>query len=134
MGIVEDDVLASLLLHDVIEDTDTKPEELPVNERVREAVCLVSYNTYEGDKEAIKPRYYEQISKNELASLVKCIDRCNNLSCMADGFTRQKMASYVIQTEKYILPLLDIVKAVPRSPPRRKLCRNSSRRRRRTAT
>ncbi len=114
MGIVEDDVLASLLLHDVIEDTDTKPEELPVNERVREAICLVSYNTYEGDKEAIKPRYYEQISKNELASLIKCIDRCNNLSCMADGFTRQKMASYVVQTEKYILPLLDIVKAVPR--------------------
>ena len=114
MGIVEDDVLASLLLHDVIEDTDTKPEELPINERLREAVCLVSYNTYEGDKEAIKPRYYEQISKNELASLVKCIDRCNNLSCMADGFTRQKMASYVVQTEKYILPLLDIVKAVPR--------------------
>ena len=114
MGIVEDDVLASLLLHDVIEDTAAKPEELPVNDRVREAVCLVSYNSYEGDKEAIKPRYYEQIRKNELAALVKCIDRCNNLSCMADGFSREKMVSYVIQTEKYILPLLDIVKAVPR--------------------
>ena len=114
MGIIEDDVLAALLLHDVIEDTGVRPEELPVNDRVREAVCLVSYNTYEGDKEAIKPIYYEQISKNELAALVKCIDRCNNLSCMADGFSREKMASYVIQTEKYILPLLDIVKAVPR--------------------
>ena len=114
MGIIEDDVLATLLLHDVIEDTGAKLEELPVNDRVREVVRLVSYNTYAGDKEAIKPRYYEQISKNELAALIKCIDRYNNLSCMADGFSRGKMASYVMQTEKYILPLLEIVKAVPR--------------------
>ncbi len=114
MGIAEDDVLAALLLHDVIEDTDTAPDELPVNERVRKAVCLVSYNTYAGEKEEIKPIYYEQISKNELSALVKCIDRCNNLSCMADGFSRKKMASYVVQTEKYVMPLLDTVKAVPR--------------------
>lgn len=113
MGIADDDVLAALLLHDVIEDTDTRPEALPVQDRVREAVCLVSYNTYPGDKEEIKPRYYREIRKNELASLVKCIDRCNNLSCMADGFSREKMASYVVQTEKYVLPLLDVVKAVP---------------------
>ncbi|MBR5986259.1 MAG: helix-turn-helix domain-containing protein [Clostridia bacterium] len=113
MGIVDDDVIAALLLHDVIEDTDTKPEELPVNERVRKAVCLVSYNTYEGDKETIKPKYYEKIKENPLASLVKCIDRCNNLSCMADGFARGKMATYVVQTERYVLPLLDVVKAVP---------------------
>ncbi len=113
MGIVDDDVIATLLLHDVIEDTDTKPGELPVNARVREVVCLVSYNTYKGDKEKIKPEYYGNIKKNPLASLVKCIDRCNNLSCMADGFTREKMATYVVQTEKYVIPLLDVVKAVP---------------------
>ena len=113
MGIVDDDVIAALLLHDVIEDTDTKPEELLVNEQVCKAVCLVSYNTYKGDKETIKPEYYGNIKKNPLASLVKCIDRCNNLSCMADGFTREKMATYVVQTEKYVLPLLDVVKAVP---------------------
>ena len=32
---------------------------------------------------------------------------------MADGFTRKKMASYVVQTEQYVLPLPDVVKAVP---------------------
>ncbi len=114
MGIAQDDALAALLLHDVIEDTPTLPEDLPVSERVREAVRLVSYNTYQGDKETVKPRYYREIGKNELAALVKCIDRCNNLSCMADGFSREKMASYVVQTEKYILPLLDVVKAEPK--------------------
>ena len=32
---------------------------------------------------------------------------------MADGFSRKKMATYVIQTEEYVLPLLDVIKAVP---------------------
>ena len=126
MGIGEDDLIAALLLHDVVEDTGTKPEELPVNERVREAVCLVSYNTYypadnpsPGDDEEkeirkrIKPAYYAGIQKDPLASLIKCIDRCNNLSCMADGFTREKQAVYVEETERYVLPLLDVIKAVP---------------------
>ena len=113
MGIVDDDVIAALLLHDVIEDTGTAPEELPVSSRVSKAVKLVSYNSYEGDKETIKPCYYKHIRESALASLIKCIDRCNNLSCMADGFSRGKMASYVVQTEKYVIPLLDVVKAVP---------------------
>ncbi|MBO2517425.1 MAG: hypothetical protein CW338_09205 [Clostridiales bacterium] len=110
MGIGDDDVLAALLLHDVVEDTDTAPEEMPVNSRVREAVILVSYNTYSGDKEKIRSDYYKNIRKNSLACLVKCIDRCNNLSCMADGFSRDKMKTYVTQTEAYVLPLLDAVK------------------------
>ena len=113
MGLFDDDVIATALLHDVIEDTDTKPEELPVNERVREAVCLVSYNTYKGDKKDIKPLYYSNIRKNPLAALIKCIDRCNNLACMADGFTKKKMKTYVVQTEQYVLPLLDVIKEVP---------------------
>ena len=113
MGIVDDDVLAAALLHDVVEDTGTKPEELPVGDRVREAVCLVSYNTYDGPKAKIKPVYYANIRKNPLAALVKCVDRCNNLSCMADGFTKRKMRTYVLQTEQYVFPLLDVIKEVP---------------------
>ncbi len=121
MGITDDDVIATAILHDVVEDTDTRPEELPVSDKVRNAVCLLSYNTYlkKGDdtdpqkKNEIKPIYYANIGKNPLAALVKCMDRCNNLACMADGFSRKKMASYVIQTEQYVLPLLDVIKAVP---------------------
>ena len=121
MNIVDDDVLAAALLHDVVEDTDTKPEELPVGDRVREAVKLVSYNTYlkKGEdrdpdkKDAIKPLYYGNIAKNPLAALVKCLDRCNNLSSMASGFKKEKMEKYVNQTDQYVVPLLDVVKAVP---------------------
>lgn len=113
MGLFDDDVIAAALLHDVVEDTDTRPDELPVNERVKEAVCLVSYNTYPGDKKDIKPLYYANIQQNPLAALIKCMDRCNNLGCMADGFTKEKMKTYVVQTEQYVLPLLDVIKEVP---------------------
>ena len=113
MGLDEDDVIAALLLHDVIEDTDTQPEELPVSERVRNAVCLVSYNTYPGPKRDILDLYYQHIRENPLACLIKCIDRCNNLSGMAAAFSRKRMASYVLETEKEIIPLLSVIKGVP---------------------
>ena len=32
---------------------------------------------------------------------------------MADGFTKAKMRTYVVETEKYIVPLLDVIKEVP---------------------
>ena len=41
------------------------------------------------------------------------MDRCNNLSTMATGFSDRKMVKYVKQTEEYVLPLLDVVKGVP---------------------
>ena len=113
MGIGSDDVLAALLLHDVVEDTDTQPDGLPVSDKVKEAVRLVSYNTYPRDKADIKPIYYQNIAACPLAALVKCIDRCNNLSCMADGFTREKQKTYVRETERYVMPLLDVVRAEP---------------------
>ena len=35
-----------------------------------------------------------------LAALVKCFDRVNNLSNMALGFTRDRMAEYVEETDE----------------------------------
>ena len=112
MGIKDDDVLAALLLHDVVEDTATSLGELPVGDVVKEAVKLVSWNTYDIPEPEIDAVYYGNIAKNPLACLVKCIDRCNNLSGMADGFSKAKMMDYVSHTEQYILPLLDVVKGV----------------------
>ena len=115
MNIMDDDVLTTALLHDLIEDTDTKPEELPVSDRVREAVCLLSRNTYGGKESNEKntPLYFENIAKNPLAVFVKCLDRCNNLSTMAEGFKKPRMIQYIMETEEYILPLLKILKGIP---------------------
>lgn len=111
LGIDSDDLIAAILLHDVVEDCDVTTEELDVNDVIKEAVRAVSFEVQDGmSKEESKKVYYDQIGKNKLASVVKLLDRCNNVSTMATGFTPNKIARYVDETEKYVLPLLDIVK------------------------
>lgn len=110
MGISDDDILTALLLHDVIEDTPTTYDELPANEETKELVRLMTKDPAPEDKNAAKKSYYAELAKNPRAALVKCFDRVNNLSNMALGFTRNKMAEYVEETEKYIVPLLRVIK------------------------
>ena len=114
MGIGDDAVLAAILLHDTVEDCGIRPEDLPGGEEVRELTELLTKKKRVGEnKTAAEKRYYEAIGKNPRASLIKCIDRVNNVSTMAGGFSREKMAEYVTETETYIVPLLDVVKGQP---------------------
>ncbi len=111
MGIDEDEALAALLLHDVAEDCGIAPEDMPVNKRVQHIVRLV---TKEADKDyddpAMQQQYYDAIAQDGAACLVKLIDRCNNLSMMAAAFSWPKLASYMEETEQYILPLMEQIK------------------------
>ena len=113
MGLRDDDVLAAALAHDMVEDAGMKPEDLPVNGRVREAVRLVSKNLVDPDAPDRKGKYFENIRKNPLACLVKCLDRVNNLAGMADAFSRRKMIRYTAETDKYYPALLEVVRKVP---------------------
>lgn len=114
MGIKDDDVLASLLLHDVVEDCGVEMNELPANERVKDIVFKVTKDELPGEERvAFKKRYHARISESPDASLVKAIDRCNNLSLMATGFDRDKMVTYITETETYVFPLIEILKETP---------------------
>ena len=64
----------------------------------------------EPQKEEAKEEYYKRIAENDKAIIVKIIDRCNNLSTMAACFTKQKIVEYIDETEKYIIPLISIIK------------------------
>ena len=48
LGLTDDKLLASVLLHDVVEDTDVPLEELPFSDEVREIVGLVSFRIPDG--------------------------------------------------------------------------------------
>ena len=65
------------------------------------------------EKPYSEEKYYERIAEEPKACLIKCIDRCNNLSTMALGFTAAKIAEYVAETETYYPKLLRIVKNCP---------------------
>ena len=53
-----------------------------------------------------KEDYYQRILKNPIAAMVKLLDRCNNVSGMAAGFSKEKLVAYIRETEQYIYPLL----------------------------
>ncbi|MCD7841650.1 MAG: helix-turn-helix domain-containing protein [Lachnospiraceae bacterium] len=104
LGLDEDDLISTALLHDVCEDCGVEPDDLPVNENTRQAVLLLTNQGGKGD-EALEP-YFEGIASNRIATMVKVLDRCNNVSGMAAAFSQEKMAAYIRETEKWVYPLL----------------------------
>ena len=111
MGLEDDALLAALLLHDVSEDCGIKPEDLPVCPEAQEIVRLV---TKPQDRSAFsEEEYYSAIAGNPKACMVKCIDRCHNVSSMAIGFTNERTRSYVEETETYFPGLIRVLKGCP---------------------
>ena len=106
LGLVDDDIIATALLHDVCEDCGVTPEELPVGDSVKEAVWLLTK-----DATKTKEAYFNSIGKNEAATIVKLLDRCNNVSGMSECFSDERMVRYINETEQWIYPLLQIAKS-----------------------
>ena len=105
LGLDEDDLISAILLHDVCEDCGVAVEELPVNEEVKAAVGLVTK-----DSSTDKDTYYKDIAENGIATMVKLIDRCNNVSTMSTGFSKEGIVRYINETEMYVYPLLQKAK------------------------
>ncbi len=111
----DDEVIAACLAHDMVEDSAGRVtlDMLPAG-RVRDAVRRVSKNMYDPNEKDWEDKYYEEIRKDPLACLVKCLDRVNNLAGMADAFSREKMIRYIRETEKYYPDLLKVVRVTDR--------------------
>lgn len=97
---------STALLHDVCEDCGVKINELPVNDTTKEAVALLTK-----DDETDEESYYQKISGNPIATMVKLLDRCNNISGMAAGFSKEKTVEYIKETEQFFYPLLQKAKS-----------------------
>ena len=103
LGLDDDDMISAALLHDVCEDCGVAPEELPVNDRTREAVALLTKGEV-----VDKAEYFAGIGENPIATMIKLLDRCNNVSGMAGVFGEAKLAEYIEETEEYVYPLMDL--------------------------
>ena len=111
MDIVEDEIIAACLLHDVVEDCDKTLDDLPVNDETKELVRLLTCEkSTPEDRDRIKDAYYEGISSNPKAALIKCIDRCNNLTTMSWGLSREKIFRMIKETEQYYPVLIKVIK------------------------
>lgn len=101
LGIKEDAIIAAAILHDVVEDCNIAIENLPVSDGTKDAVHRLTH--IKG--EPLGP-YYREIGESRVASIVKLLDRCDNVSTMAGVFSVEKIKQYIEETREYILPLL----------------------------
>ena len=113
MGIDDDAIIAACLLHDTVEDCGCSYDELPVDEETRKLVRLLTRDESDDDHERMIQKYYDELASDPKAALIKYVDRCNNLTTMSWGLSRSRIYRYIAETEKYILPLLKIVKNEP---------------------
>lgn len=102
----EEDVLCAALLHDIREDYEIENSEILNTFWANVAIaveCLTK--KFKGDSKSYK-NYFSQIANNPIASLVKGVDRINNINSMIWVFTSEKQLDYVRLVSQYFLPML----------------------------
>lgn len=107
LGLDEDDIVSTALLHDVCEDCGVAIEELPADDATKEAVGLLTKS-----EEKSPEKYYADIAKNPVATMIKILDRINNVSDMAKEFSKKKMGQYIADTERHVYPLFRAAKEI----------------------
>ncbi len=108
LGVHDDALLATAILHDVCEDCFVAPENLPCSKSIQYSVDLLTRRNYlYVTREASYEDYYNGIRTDANASLVKGLDRCNNVSMMAQCFDDEKIRQYIDETKNYVIPILD---------------------------
>lgn len=111
LGFDSDEMCAAILLHDVCEDCGVLVTDLPFSQQVKGLISLLTFEMPEGcSKDEAKNMYFKKISQSCEASIIKIIDRCNNISTMTSSFKKKRMMSYITETETYIYPLIQKVK------------------------
>lgn len=114
LDIMDDEIIAATLLHDVIEDCGKSYEDLPVKDSIKKLVSDLTREEIPGASRKEKlTKYYKKIKSNPKACLIKCVDRCNNLTTMSWGLSRDRIYRTISETEEYVLPLLKVLKNIP---------------------
>ena len=114
MGIREDEVIAAIMLHDVVEDCGKTLDDLPVGDEAKELVRLMTKDKSKGSHNPeTLDKYYAGLASNPKAALIKCIDRCNNMTTMSWGLSRESIYQQIEEVDKYYPRLLKVVKDTP---------------------
>lgn len=107
LGINDDNIIATILLHDILEDINIVKSDLPVNDTIKNAVEHMTFKYEIGqNKEKEKELYYKKMIESKEATICKMFDRCHNVSSMAGVFNEEKLGEYIDETRRYVLPLL----------------------------
>ena len=108
LGIREDSVIATILLHDVVEDCNVELDSLKFSDTVKNGIkyMTVTKLNSEEDKVTTKHRYYAELLNSKEAVLCKAIDRYNNLTDMPFALSDEAIGKNVAETELLLMPVL----------------------------
>lgn len=112
LEIRDDNIIATILLHDVCEDCDVPLSGLPVNDIVRRGVKYMTITKYETDNSKIetKRRYFNELLESRESLICKAIDRYMNLSDMPFALSDDAIGKNCAETEVLLLPVLKLGK------------------------
>lgn len=102
-----DEIIATILLHDVIEDCNVPLSALPVNEKVRYGVKLMTIRPFEGEeKDETKRRYFHELLDSKEAISCKAFDRYANLNDAEGVLSEDAIVRNIIETHELLMPAL----------------------------
>ncbi len=114
LGLKDDNIIATILLHDVPEDCGIPVEFLPVNSTIRNAVKHMTITKFDTDVDKVetKCRYFNELLESREALICKALDRYNNLSDAPLSLSDDAVAKNIAETEVLLLPVLKSAKSV----------------------
>lgn len=104
--IYPDETLATIFLHDVVEDTEVDSATIfaEFGEQIGTSVELMT-NQVLGIKKPLHI-YYGEMQFDAIASFAKGCDRIHNHQTMVGVFTPEKIDEYMIETNDHVIPML----------------------------
>ena len=111
LGIRDDNIVTTILLHDVCEDCGVELDNLPFNDTIKNAIKHVTITRFAWEeKPQTKARYFAEMLESKEAVVCKAIDRYNNLSSMAGVMSTEAIIKNVKETDELLMPILKLAK------------------------
>lgn len=108
-----DEIVATILLHDVCEDCNIPLTALPVNEIVRRGVKLMTISPFDGESRIeTKRRYFNELLDSREAIVCKAFDRYANLNDAEGALSEAAIIKNIIETHELLMPVLKEAKYV----------------------
>lgn len=102
-----DEIVATILLHDVCEDCNVPLAALPVNDVVKRGVKYMTIRAYDDEeKMATKRRYFRELLESREAVVCKAFDRYMNLNDMEGTLSEEAIVKNIRETHELLMPVL----------------------------
>lgn len=111
LDIQDDDAMVTILLQDMVKCYGFSLEELPVTDKVRNSIGLLTFHVDgEKTKEFAKKRYYDRIAEDREATLTALVDKLNNFPEDRAGHYVENAKEHIKEVHEYVMPLIDKAK------------------------